>query len=312
MRKILSILILYFFCFQSTLFGEEKKIELKFKVNDDLITNYDIIRETKYLKALNKKLETLDQDTIYEIAKNSLIREKIKQYEVEKFYTVNYSSETVNAYLDNFMENLNISSLPDFENYLEDFETSIEEIRRKLVIEQTWNKLIFDIYKTRILVNEKKITETLEKLIDDKKNQKSYELYEIVFSENNKQNFDQKYKKILLSIKDIGFKQTASIYSISSTANLGGKIGWVNQNQLSKKFLDNLTSLEIGSFTEPINSGGGSIIIMINDIKEVSVENIDKEIELSKLISAEKNRQLNEFSIIHFKKIENKSYVKKF
>ena len=147
MRKILSILILYFFCFQSTLFGNEKKIELKFKVNDDLITNYDIIRETKYLKALNKKLETLDQDTIYEIAKNSLIREKIKQYEVEKFYTVNYSSETVNAYLDNFMENLNISSLPDFENYLEDFETSVEEIRRKLVIEQTWNKLIFDIIK---------------------------------------------------------------------------------------------------------------------------------------------------------------------
>ena len=172
--------------------------------------------------------------------------------------------------------------------------------------------MIFDIYKDRIIVNEKKIIETLEELIDEKKNQKSYELYEIVFSENNKQNFDQKYNKILLSIKDIGFKQTASIYSISSTASLGGKIGWVNQNQLSKKFLDRLGSLEIGSFTEPINSGGGSIIIMINDIKEVSVENIDKETELSKLISVEKNRQLNEFSIIHFKKIENKSYVKKF
>ena len=86
----------------------------------------------------------------------------------------------------------------------------------------------------------------------------------------------------------------------------------MNQNQLSKKFLDRLSSLELGSFTEPINSGGGSIIIMINDIKEVSVENIDKETELSKLISVEKNRQLNEFSIIHFKKIENKSYVKKF
>jgi len=312
MRKILSILILCFFCFQSTLFSDEKKIELKFKVNDDLITNYDIIKETKYLKALNKKLENLDQDTIYEIAKNSLIREKIKKYEVEKFYTVNYSSETVNVYLDNFMEDLNINSLSDFETYLKNFETSIKEIRRKLVIEQTWNKMIFDIYKTRILVNEKKITETLEKLINNKKNQQSYELYEIVFSENSKQNFDQKYKKILSSIKDIGFKQTASIYSISSTANLGGKIGWVNQNQLSKKFLDSLTSLEVGSFTEPINSGGGSIIIMINDIKDISVENIDKEKELSNLILAEKNRQLNEFSIIHFKKIENKSYVKKF
>ena len=38
---------------------------------------------------------------------------------------------------------------------------------------------------------------------------------------------------------------------------------------------------------------------------------IDKELELSKITNAEKNRQLNEYSIIHFRKIENKSYVKK-
>ena len=47
-------------------------------------------------------------------------------------------------------------------------------------------------------------------------------------------------------------------------------------------------------------------------IKEVLVENIDKELELSNIITAEKNRQLNEFSIIHYKKTEKKSYVKKF
>ncbi len=69
MSKILSILIFYFFCFQSSIFADEKKIELKFKVNNDLITNYDIIKETKYLKALNKKLETLDQDTIMKLLK---------------------------------------------------------------------------------------------------------------------------------------------------------------------------------------------------------------------------------------------------
>ena len=42
------------------------------------------------------------------------------------------------------------------------------------------------------------------------------------------------------------------------------------------------------------------------------MEDIDRELELSKIINAEKNRQLNEFSIIYFKKIENKSYVKEF
>ena len=46
--------------------------------------------------------------------------------------------------------------------------------------------------------------------------------------------------------------------------------------------------------------------------KDISVENIDRESELSKIISAEKNRQLNQFSVIHYKKIENKSYVKEF
>ena len=39
---------------------------------------------------------------------------------------------------------------------------------------------------------------------------------------------------------------------------------------------------------------------------------LNKDLELSKIISSERNRQLNEFSIIHFKKTENKSYVKEF
>jgi hypothetical protein len=42
------------------------------------------------------------------------------------------------------------------------------------------------------------------------------------------------------------------------------------------------------------------------------VEDIDRELELSKIINAEKTRQLNQFSIVHFKKVENKSYVKNF
>ena len=70
--------------------------------------------------------------------------------------------------------------------------------------------------------------------------------------------------------------------------------------------------MEIGSYTKPINTAGGSIILQVTDIKEISVQEIDKETELSKIISKEKNRQLNEFSVIHFKKTENKSYVEKF
>ena len=115
-----------------------------------------------------------------------------------------------------------------------------------------------------------------------------------------------------MSINDIGFKKAAYIHSISDTSKNGGSIGWVNQNQLSKKILEQIQNLEIGSFTQPINTAGGSLILQVTDIKDVSSEQIDKDTELSKIISDEKNRQLNEFSVIHFKKTENKSYVKKF
>ena len=186
------------------------------------------------------------------------------------------------------------------------------ELRKKLVIEQTWNKMIFDIYKDRIKIDKKKISNSLEKFISERKTQKSFNLNEIVFSEKNKESLKKKYSEITSSIENLGFEKTALIYSISETSKNGGKIGWINQNQLSDIILNFIKDLEIGSYTKPINTAGGSIILQVTDIKEISVQEIDKETELSKIISKEKNRQLNEFSVIHFKKTENKSYVEKF
>ena len=144
------------------------------------------------------------------------------------------------------------------------------------------------------------------------KKQKAFKLYELVFFEKNKDALQRKYKKIISDIESLGFKKAAIIHSISATAKSGGEIGWVNQNQLSKNILEKIQNLDPGSFTNPINTAGGALILQVGEIKEIEIQNIDKQSELSKIISAEKNRQLNEFSVIHYKKTENKSYVKKF
>ena len=78
--------------FQSISYSSDKLIWIKYKVNDDLITNYDIFKEKQYLKALNTDLETLAEDQLIKIAENSLIKEKIKN-EIEKYYNVNYNSD---------------------------------------------------------------------------------------------------------------------------------------------------------------------------------------------------------------------------
>ena len=310
--KNLIIIIILILNFHNFSYALEKSIIIKYKINNDLITNFDILQEAKYLKALNVELKNIGNNQLNEFAKKSLIREKIKKHEIEKYYTVNYSSNAVDNYINEFMKKLNINSMLDFEIYLKNYDTNISKIRKKLVIEQTWNKMIFDIYKDRLIVDEKKISKTLEDLINKNEEQISFELYEIFFSEKSKDEFEKKYNKIISSIENSNFEKTALLYSISDTANNGGKIGWINQNQLSKKILAEIKDLDSNSYTKPINTAGGSIILMVKNKKKVSIENIDKELELSKIVSTEKNRQLNEFSVIHYKKIETKSYVKKF
>ena len=312
MKKICLVILFLLLGIYSQIYAEEQSITLKYKVNDDLITNYDIVKEAKYLAALNTDLQDINQKQLLEIGKNSLIKEKIKKYELDKYYKINYKSTLANDYIENFKEKLGFENNSNFETYLLSYETNIEEIKRKIIIELTWNKMILDFYQESILIDKKRISKSLEKIITEKKIQKSFELYEIVFSERNNEEFSKKYKSIVNDIENLGFEKAAAIHSISNTANSGGNIGWVNQSQLSEKINNAVVSLELGNYTKPINSAGGSIILQLKNIKDILVEDIDKELELSRIINTEKNRQLNEFSIIHFKKIENNNYVKEF
>ena len=56
-----------------------EKIEIKFKVGDQIITNIDIINEKKYLIFLRPELKNLSEEDIIKLSENSIIREVIKK-----------------------------------------------------------------------------------------------------------------------------------------------------------------------------------------------------------------------------------------
>ena len=68
MKKIL-ILIIFFLSQTLQLSSSEKKIEILFIVNENIISNVDIINEAKYLSVLNKGLKNLSVDEILKICK---------------------------------------------------------------------------------------------------------------------------------------------------------------------------------------------------------------------------------------------------
>ena len=113
--------------------------------------------------------------------------------------------------------------------------------------------------------------------------------------------------QIKLSLNEIGFDNTATVYSISESAKIGGKLGWVNENGLSNQVLEKLSSLNEGEFTDPIKINNNYLILKIVKIRLNQIE-IDKEKELQKLIQIETNKQLNRFSRIYFDKTK-KNFV---
>ena len=126
---------------------------------------------------------------------------------------------------------------------------------------------------------------------------------EIFFNKDKDLIINEKIKEIERSIIEVGFNNTASLFSQSESANLGGKIGWINEKSLSQKIIDELKITKKGNHTKAIQFGKNFLILKIEDKKEKKI-NIDKEDMLKKIIEFEKNKQLNQFSNIYFNKIK--------
>ena len=295
------IIFFLFFNFNTILYGN--LIEIKIKINDQIITNVDIKNEKNYLFFLNPKLSDLDENRIDNIAKESLITEIIKKNELKKFYDTNLNNNLLNTVEQNFLKRQNIKSKKEFLKMLESKNLDYDTIKEKIYIEALWNQFIYQKYSDNIVLNKEELKKSILEKINKDKKRFSYNLSEIVFTESITESFDQKVSKINKSIKKVGFENTANIYSISNTSNTGGLIGWINELQISKKISERIKKLNINEISEPIKLQNGYILIKLNDKKEFKQE-IKINDQLNRLIKNETNRQLNNFSIIYYKRLK--------
>ena len=298
--KLISITFCILFLFISKPFSLENKI--LFKVNNDIITSIDIEEEYRYLIALNDNLKTLSQNEIIEIAKKSLIKEKIKIIEINKnFKNPKIPDEILETILKNFYRRLNIDNLDDFKKYLISKNVKYQDVKNKIEIESLWNELIIAKFSSKIQINENEIRNNLIK--NQEKFSKSYLLSEIFFEISNSSQLNKKYQEIIEIIQKKGFENAAASISTSNTANQGGKIGWIDEDALNKNLKKILSELNVNEITEPLTMPGGFMILKINEIKKkAKKQNIEN--ELKTIINFKKNDQLNQFSKIYFNKVK--------
>ena len=303
------IIFVYFFinlCGNFSFADNDYKIVVK--VNKRIISNYDIRKEIEYLSALNPKILSISKEDIQKIAKKSLIREIIKDKETSKYFKNIDLSPDLTSPLNNIYTKLNITSEEEFVGYLTKFDLDLKDVRKKLAIELNWNSMIYQIYKSKINVDKDKIKKNLELESASSKVKKNFLISEIVFTAKNKEEFNDKYKKIVDSIEEKDFKSTATIYSSSDTSQFEGKIGWVSKNDVSEEIYQQIYKLKINEFSKPIKIGAGFILINLDAVKEEK-QKINLEEKFAYIINKETNRQLNQYSSIHYKKIEKQSFI---
>jgi peptidyl-prolyl cis-trans isomerase SurA len=272
------------------------------KINNQIITNVDVENEYKYLSALNVKYKELDKQKMLEFAKASLIKEIIKRNELEKYYDFMENNPITVDFVKNLYLGLGFKDEEEFKIYLKTYDVDIKTIYEKIIIENAWNQLIYTKYKNQVVINKTKI----KKELSLKKNEViKYNISEIFFSAKTIEEYKDKIKKIKKNINKDGFENTALLYSESASAKNSGSLGWVNENQLSKIFIKELIVLKVGENTKPIDIPGGKLILKINDIIK-ELKEIDVEKELNDILVYERNRQLNNFSIIYYNKVKNK------
>ena len=280
------------------------------KIDNEIITTHDIEQEINYLKALNPKLNQIDKNELLILAKNSIIKEFIKRKEIQKYKKLDLLNPQIENVLNNLIQNLNLQNEDQLRNYLENYNFSVNELKKKIEIENEWKNLIYSKYIKTVKIDKEDLIKKIEKLSKDKLSLE-YNLSEIVFTKNKDLTLEKLFSDIEESIKKNGFENTANLYSISESAKIGGKIGWVKKNSLSNKIINELNSVEKNEYSSPVQFGNNFLIFKINEIRKVQIE-IDKEKELEKMVFVETTKQLDKFSDIFYNKIKLNSEISEF
>ena len=149
-------------------------------VGNEIITNYDLAREIKYLSVITVgRFKSFDDQESRKIAVNSLIKDKIKISALTNYDNIIITDNIINIQIDQSARNIGFKNIEDFKTYLIFEEYEFDEFKEKILLELKWNQLVYQFYKNQIIVDKGKIDKKLKTLIAGQKKTEEYLIYEI-------------------------------------------------------------------------------------------------------------------------------------
>ena len=228
------------------------------KVNNEIITNYDLINEVNTILALtNKTANKNELGKLKNLAFASLKKRLIKENEIKRYQISRYNKVDINNYIQSLETNLgliqqNINLKDHFKKYGANYEIYLEGV----IVNFKWNSLIYSLYRKQLDVDEELIKSELNKQLQKENKIEEFNLSEIVLED-----WDQmKLNEVKKSIQENGFVKTATLYSDSISSTKGGSIGWVVSKSISRNYLEIILKLKKTQVSEPIKINNNIVI----------------------------------------------------
>ena len=297
--KILTIVFLYlnFICIPTN--AITNKIVLK--VENEIITNYEV--KNKILTSLVLAGDEITQENINKLKKqalDSLIQNKLKIIELKK-YKIKKNNSQINSYL-NLVSDNDITKLQDkFKNNNLDYDLFLEEVE----IQTKWQNFIYLFYKDKIEINENTVEEELKKIVENENKIQEFNISEIEIMTEESANIDQITLELKDKIKNEGFETAALKYSISSSANNKGNLGWISSKSLAREIFEVLKTMDIGQISNPIKRQNSILFLKLVDVRTSKVENLNIDEFKKRIIEQKKNEMFNLYSKSHLSKLKN-------
>ena len=275
-------------------------------VGNQPITKLDLLKEIKMVAILsNTKISNENKEQIKQLAVQSLINRTIKNQEIVKYGIENYDKKDLDQMISDTEKKLGLSR-KELKNLFELQNLNYNSLITKFETDLKWNSLIFRLYKNKITLNTVELESQIRSEVENTKQNRIFYISEIVINlpEDGGNNA---IKEVLESINNNGFENAAKKLSISSSAENGGKIGWFQETQLSKKIFSNIENIKVNEVGKPLIIDNTIVFIKKNDEK---TNDLDVEKIKQNLVSKEKEKKLRTFSKSHFSNLERTVQIK--
>ena len=302
MKKVKKILFLVLFLLISLEKANTEITDSLFMtIGNKPITKSDLVDEIKIILILNNEsYSDAKKEKLHEVAVKSTIKRTIKTIELERNNYFRFNEQDLEMRLTKLASNIFVD-LDTLKNIFESNELDFSKIEEQVKIELYWNSLIFEIYKNNLNINQTEIEDRL-KSIQNKKELEEYLISEIVIKNVESDKLDSEIEKLKNKIVNEGFENVAKELSISESGIKGGDLGWINENIVSEKVRTSLINTPIGNLSSPIILPSGILIFKVRDKRQINKNASLEEIK-DELISAEKTKILNMYSMSHYDKV---------